>query len=124
MAKFGDAHGAGNKITAGAFDSTQRRMISAGSDGSVKIWNFSNGECLKNMLGDNKNAKVDRELTTLISIHDPDVKEEERNTKMTYFAAVGWDRQIHIWPDDKSEESHIERMRELPGKSSDDSKKR
>ena len=41
--KFGPAHGEGNKITAGVFDSTQRRLITAGSDGSVKIWNFSNG---------------------------------------------------------------------------------
>lgn len=36
MSKFGDAHGKA-KITAGCFDSTQRRLISSGSDGSCRV---------------------------------------------------------------------------------------
>lgn len=43
MSKFGNAHGGKNKITAGCFDSTQRRLITAGIDGTTKMWNFSNG---------------------------------------------------------------------------------
>ena len=43
MSKFGNAHGVKQKITAGCFDQTQRRLITAGSDGSCKMWNFSNG---------------------------------------------------------------------------------
>jgi WD40 repeat protein len=43
MSKFGNAHGELQKITAGCFDSTQRRLITAGSDKTCKIWNFSNG---------------------------------------------------------------------------------
>ena len=47
MSKFGDAHGQRNgirtPITTGCFDSTKRRLITAGADGTVKIWNFSNG---------------------------------------------------------------------------------
>jgi WD40 repeat protein len=42
MSKFGDAHGK-SKITAGHFDATKRRLITSGSDGSCRIWNFSNG---------------------------------------------------------------------------------
>lgn len=42
MSKFGNSHG-NSKITAGCFDSTQRRLITAGNDGTVKMWNFSNG---------------------------------------------------------------------------------
>lgn len=53
MQKFGDTHGENpengekHKITAGCFDMTQRRMMTAGEDGTVKIWNFSNGSMLK-----------------------------------------------------------------------------
>jgi len=32
-----------------AFDKTQRRLITGGRDGSVKIWNFHNGDCLRVM---------------------------------------------------------------------------
>lgn len=47
MSKFGDAHGVTfgflmliqkAKITAGCFDDTQRRLISAGSDGSARVY--------------------------------------------------------------------------------------
>lgn len=48
MSKFGDAHGKA-KITAGCFDQTQRRLITTGSDGSAKMWNFSNGQMLTDL---------------------------------------------------------------------------
>lgn len=51
MSKFGDAHGFKQKITAGTFDMKKRRLVTAGEDGSVKIWNFSNGHSLKNLVG-------------------------------------------------------------------------
>jgi WD repeat-containing protein 49 len=43
MSKFGNTHGPKKKITAGCFDSKQLRLATAGSDGTVKLWNFSNG---------------------------------------------------------------------------------
>ena len=57
MSKFGDAHGSRTingkdirtPITTGTFDDTKRRLITAGADGTCKIWNFSNGQCLKNL---------------------------------------------------------------------------
>jgi WD40 repeat protein len=42
MSKFPNAHKK-SKITAGCFDGSERRLVSAASDGSIKIWNFSNG---------------------------------------------------------------------------------
>lgn len=61
--KFGDTHGPKTKITAGCFDSYQRRLVTAGKDGTVKMWNFSNGSKLKDHLSfeaqqlDTKNEK-------------------------------------------------------------------
>ena len=69
--KFGDTHGVNDdededkskqkgqddkdggekrKITAGCFDQFQRRLITAGKDGKVKMWNFSNGSKLKDLI--------------------------------------------------------------------------
>lgn len=51
VSKFGNTHG-GKKITAASFDGYVnedgeddgcRRLITAGADGNIKIWNFSNG---------------------------------------------------------------------------------
>lgn len=50
MSKFGNTHGPKKKITAGCFDNKQLRIATAGSDGTVKIWNFSNGQCLTEMI--------------------------------------------------------------------------
>ena len=62
MSKF-NAHGAKVKITAGCFDSTQRRLTTAGSDGTVKMWNFSNGQCLTELLSKKTGKRIDTEVT-------------------------------------------------------------
>lgn len=131
MSKFGDAHGQRNgirtPITTGAFDSTRRRLITAGADGTCKIWNFSNGQCLKDLKSEKDTFKVDDEITCVVSISDPSQK---TSLKTPYFLAVGWgltpssletastttsatdasgklkrrDRaypKLHIWPDPK-----------------------
>jgi len=43
--QFSHCHG-NMEITAMAFDTTRRRLVTAGRDGSIKIWNFNNGACL------------------------------------------------------------------------------
>jgi len=43
MSKFNANEGSGVKITAGCFDETQRRLVTATSDGLCRMWNFSNG---------------------------------------------------------------------------------
>ena len=64
MSKYGDAHGFKMKITAGTFDMYKRRLVTSGEDGSVKIWNFSNGHPLKNLVGvdDDREEKAMAEL--------------------------------------------------------------
>ncbi len=83
------------KITTGTFDMKGRRLITSAADGSVKIWNFSNGQQLKDLLSADEKYKVDTEITALISIHDPGMTK----VKAPYFLAVGWDKKLHIWQD-------------------------
>lgn len=117
-------------------------MVSAGSDGTVKIWNFSNGSSLKNLLGANKEQQVDREITSLlcvcephppiyepVNLEDQNVKvedseenennpaEEEKAEKPSFFVAAGWDKRLRIWPDDRqSDEENVRASRDLPNK--------
>jgi len=63
MSKFGNIHGPLVKITAGCFDSTQRRLTTAGADGTSKMWNFSNGQCLTELKSSATGAKIDSEIT-------------------------------------------------------------
>ena len=54
MIQFTRCHG-DMEITAMAFDSLGRRLLTGGRDGSLKLWNFNNGACLrvfKNMYSD------------------------------------------------------------------------
>ena len=44
--QFSGCHG-NHKITAMAFDLSGRRLLTGGRDGSLKFWNFNNGECLR-----------------------------------------------------------------------------
>lgn len=91
MSKFAEAHDK-KKITAASFDESERRIITCATDGSVKIWNFSNGQLLSIM------KHIDgSEVTSAIYIG-----ENEKN-KLPYIATAGWNRKICIWPDDKEE---------------------
>lgn len=54
--QFSQCHG-NMEITAMAFDTTGRRLITGGRDGSLKIWNFNNGACLS-ILQTKHNAEV------------------------------------------------------------------
>jgi len=102
MSKFGNTHGPKNKITAGCFDSSKRRLITAGSDGTVKMWNFSNGQCLTDLISAENPKRVDSELTTLVCVYDP--AEVEDIERMSYVIAAGWDKKIYVWADEKEEE--------------------
>lgn len=54
--QFSRCHG-DMEITAMAFDGSKRRLVTGGRDGSIKIWNFNNGACLK-VLKNSYNAEV------------------------------------------------------------------
>jgi WD40 repeat protein len=70
-------------------------LITSGADGTVKIWNFSNGSILNELTSAEKKEKVDSEITSFISIFDP----EGKKVKTAQFLAVGWDKKLHIWED-------------------------
>ena len=94
-------------------------MVSAGSDGTVKIWNFSNGSSLKNLLGANKESQVDKEVTQLLCVCEPPPEdgEEEVSEKPSFFVAAGWDKRLRIWPDDRtSDEENVKASRDLPNR--------
>jgi len=102
------------KLTAGCFDSTQRRLITASGDGSCLMWNFSNGQPLTELLSSVSGRKVDSEITELVCVYDPvDVaRPVEEQQRMTYIVSVGWDKKVHIRQDDKEDE--VETTKILP----------
>ena len=121
--KLGDV--SNPKLTTGTFDMKARRLITSAADGTVKIWNFSNGQQLKDLLSSDKNSKVDTEITALISIYDPEKRSEKKKVKAPCFLAVGWDKKLHIWADtalandnaaDGDEEENYTSCRDLPTK--------
>lgn len=54
--QFSCCHG-DHEITAMTFDRCGRRLLTGGKDGSLKFWNFNNGECLR-VLKNTYNAEV------------------------------------------------------------------
>lgn len=48
MFEFDKTHGDAG-ITCMTFDRTNRRLITAGRDGAIRIWNYNNGHCLKTL---------------------------------------------------------------------------
>ena len=72
------------------------------------MWNFSNGQCLTELLSDDSGRHVDSEITGVVCAYEPKEEdeegEEEEQEKMAHVIAVGWDKKIHIWADQKEEE--------------------
>jgi WD40 repeat protein len=102
--KFSEAHGT-NRISAICFDFSGRRLITGGHDGSLKMWNFSNGQCLKDF-----NYDVEpKEVSDIIYI------DEESGTRYNFIATVGWDKKIYIWPDEN--EPVVSWIKSLPKES-------
>jgi WD40 repeat protein len=116
---FSDTHGSrekgkegSSKITAGCFDSYQRRLVTAGKDGTVKMWNFSNGSKLKDMISTETGKKIDREVTSLVCcVSDPEDSDALRDSQIV---SVGWNRRIHVW--DVDEEEDLESKHIFPSK--------
>jgi WD40 repeat protein len=63
------------------------------------MWNFSNGQCLTELLSDDSGKHVESEITGVACAF-----EDSESEKMAHVIAVGWDRKIHIWADEKEEE--------------------
>lgn len=88
QSRFLNAHGAA-KLTAVAFDSNERRLLSAGDDGRVKIWNFNNGSLLREY---RHGEAARKEVTCVAYVHDA-----KRDQERIY--AAGWNRKVFVWED-------------------------
>lgn len=77
---FANAHD-GHEITAMSFDPTKRRLITGSRNGTVKIWNFNNGACLREL-----HAVKDGEVTGIVC-------PKQR------IVTVGWNHEITVYRD-------------------------
>ncbi|KAL5267550.1 hypothetical protein ACHWQZ_G004550 [Mnemiopsis leidyi] len=78
--QFSNCHG-NHEITAMTFDPTHRRLLTAGKDGTIKIWNFNNGALLDEL----QNVHQE-EITDIVCC---------KNT----FVTGGWSRKIVVYSD-------------------------
>ncbi|KAJ3160300.1 hypothetical protein HDU88_007978 [Geranomyces variabilis] len=81
--RFADVHEKA-EITAMAFDSGCRRLITGGRDGTMRVWNFHNGQLLQELIkGDNA------EVTSILYV----------SLKSTpHIVTTGWNRLIQLFP--------------------------
>ncbi|XP_033123331.1 WD repeat-containing protein on Y chromosome-like isoform X2 [Anneissia japonica] len=110
------------EITAMTFDPTGRRLVTGGRNGTVKIWNFNNGACLRELEVFDSfevtgivvprqrivTAGWNRRITTYIDYDDDDdsrqweVKHKEDILSLAYYdpsilATSSYDGDIYIW---------------------------
>ncbi|XP_076314990.1 WD repeat-containing protein on Y chromosome-like [Tachypleus tridentatus] len=76
------------EITAMTLDPTERRLITGGSDGTVKIWNFNNGACLREMKTIGK-----REITNILC-------------QKQYIIVAGWNKLVTTFLDSDDDDSY------------------
>ncbi|KAJ3056891.1 WD40 repeat domain 95 [Rhizophlyctis rosea] len=68
-----------------AFDSGGRRLVTGGRDGTIRTWNFNNGQQLQELV-----KADDSEVTSIAYLDTRDSK---------FFVATGWNRKITLFPD-------------------------
>ncbi|XP_013775753.1 WD repeat-containing protein on Y chromosome-like [Limulus polyphemus] len=76
------------EITAMTLDPTERRLITGGRDGTVKIWNFNNGACLREMKTIGKT-----EITSILC-------------QKEYIIVAGWNKHVTAFLDSADDDSY------------------
>ncbi|KAJ1473716.1 WD40-repeat-containing domain protein [Baffinella frigidus] len=84
------------KISAMSLDHTMRRLITGAHDGSVKVWNFSTGVCLKELHGFGSGEVT---AVTHMYMHPYD-----------YMVATGWNRKVVFWMDANDGRAAVKRI--------------
>jgi WD40 repeat protein len=79
------------KMMSMAFDEAGRRLITGANDGTVRVWNFSNGQCLQQLKND---SQLEVSCITFIV--------ESQNK---FIVAGGWNRKVLVWRDEASSSS-------------------
>ncbi|KAJ3044600.1 hypothetical protein HDV00_001526 [Rhizophlyctis rosea] len=82
--QFSGIHGK-SETTAMAFDSVGRRLVTGGRDGTIRTWNFNNGQQLQELV-----KTDDAEVTSIAYLDTRDSK---------FFVVTGWNRKIMLFPD-------------------------
>ena len=78
-------------MTSLGFDERQRRLVTGAHDGTVRVWNFSNGQCLQQLKNDGQS-----EVSCITFIVEAQNK---------FIVAGGWNRKVHVWRDEASSSS-------------------
>jgi WD40 repeat protein len=79
------------KMSSMAFDEAGRRLITGANDGTVRVWNFSNGQCLQQLKNE---GQLEVSCITFIV--------ESQNK---FIVAGGWNRKVLVWRDEASSSS-------------------
>ena len=129
MSKFGDAHTSTfdesqsykKKVTTGCLDSSQRRLITAGEDGTCKIWNFSNGQKLTQLISRDagyiyKNPEQVFPTMSTIKKDEKDTDEKKKKIK-----GINWKGESKVFADfnkgigggDKKDADNEEKVRDF-----------
>lgn len=99
---FDEVHG-NSTLSAWSFDNSGRRLLTGGQDGSMKMWNFNNGQCLKVF-----NGFGEDEITCVAYVQEGSNR---------YVAAAGWNCKVCIWEDNHQNKANV--LRRLEGHSDD-----
>ena len=98
--KFNRIHGKDSKVTTLGMDRSGRRLITGGDDGTVRIWNFSNGQCLRQCItrrppqfGSSEEVqRKGRELTAVAFV-------VTGGSESKFIITGGWNRRVYVFPD-------------------------
>ncbi|GAX72651.1 hypothetical protein CEUSTIGMA_g107.t1 [Chlamydomonas eustigma] len=101
--RFNKAHGDA-KLTALCFDKNERRLVTAGGDGTVFMWNFNNGSKLREYAHDDEKL----EIVSVIFAAD-----EKRESDAIY--AAGWNCKVFVWEDLDDDNETIREYRTFEG---------
>ncbi|KAK9807406.1 hypothetical protein WJX73_001378 [Symbiochloris irregularis] len=96
-----EAHGSA-KLVSMTYDSAQRRMITGGSDGRVRMWNATSGALLREF----KHSQRPLEVCAVLYLHDKVLDSHQ-------VVAGGWDKKVCVWDD--TNDAEVTRCKAMPG---------
>lgn len=96
-------------LSAASFDDNGRRLLTGDHSGRVKVWNFSNGACIKTLCKPTDKYRR-QEITGLLMYQYEDTR---------FIAASSWDRKITVWVDESEDSGNVESFMQIGGNDDD-----